>query len=134
MRSVEREFGGAKLVVLGSVRGLVRESKAVREAMDEFLPEALALPVGPRELDEIRMTVADKRRLAAQKKAGRRRKKAPAPTGPTGLPNEPLPADPDDSDYEDFGLFVSSSDMVFVRKLARYGDVEMPPPSYQTAL
>ena len=128
MRVVEIDYLGGRLLILGSVRGLVAEAEEVNKHFERFAPEAVALPVGPREIEEIEQTLADK---AAPKGAAKEVKRV---TGPTGIKDEPLEADPNATEYNDFGLFVSGSDMVFLRRLSKYGDVEMPPPSYQEGL
>jgi hypothetical protein len=127
MRTAEFDYAGARILLIGSVRGLTSEAAEVAKEFARFAPDAVALPVGPRELEEIEQTLADKADPKPAKKGGKK-------TGPTGIKDETLANDPVGGDIEDLGLFVSSSDMVYLRKLARYGDVEMPPPSYQEAL
>lgn len=132
MERVDREFAGCRLVLLASVRGLVEEASEVQAAFDDLDPEAITLPIGPRERAEIEETLKEKGMLPGvpgNRAAGR--VKSP---GPTGLPPTKLAKDEEDSDYNDFGLFVSTSDMLFLRHLSRFGDVEMPPPSFQEAL
>ncbi len=133
VRSVEIDFGTAHVLVLPSVKGLVKEGPEVAAAFEAFDPTALTLPIGTRELEEILETLLDKGDLGGRPGAAPRAdlKKR---TGPTGLKDEKLEYDPDATDYEDFGLFVSNSDMVFLRRLSKFGDVEMPPPSYQEAV
>lgn len=132
MERLEREFASCHLVLLGSTRGLVEEVKDVRAAFEELDPEAIMLPIGPREREEIEETLKEKGLLPGV--AGNRAAGRVALHGPSGLPDVKMAKDPDDSDYNDFGLFVSTSDMLYLRHLARFGDVEMPPPSYQEAL
>lgn len=132
LERLDREFSACRLVLLGTVRGLVGEAGEVKAAFEALDPEAIALPIGPREREEIEETLKEKGVLpgvAGNRAAGR--VKAP---GPTGLAATRLPKDEDDSDFNDFGLFVSTSDMVFLRHLSRFGDVEMPPPAFQEAL
>jgi len=128
----EQDLGGGRLMVLASVRGLVREAGEVRAAFESFAPEAVVLPVGPRELDEIVETLKEKGELPGPPSA-RKRKRAAA-VGPTGLKDVRRNLAEEESDYDDIGLFVSGGDMVFLRRLSTFGDVEMPPPSFQEAV
>jgi hypothetical protein len=120
----ELSFGGRDVLLLGTVKGLVAEAAEVRAQFERFQPSAVALAVGPRELEEIAQALVEKKGAQA---AGRR-------LGPTGLTDELIERDEDAGDVGDFGLFVSSSDMMFVRRLSKFGDVELPPPSYQEAV
>jgi hypothetical protein len=129
----EHDVGASRLLILGSVRGLVKEAEEVQRQFDRFAPHAVALPLGERELEEVGQTLRERGDLPSEtgeEGAGPK----PVRIGPTGLRDEKLDPGSDGSEYEDFGLFVSSTDMVFLRKLARFADVEMPPPSYQEAL
>ena len=132
MEAVERTVNGARVVVLGSVRGLVKEAAEVRERFEGLRPEAVALSIGGRELDEVRETLKEKGDLPGA--PGNRAKPASARHGPSGLPDEKLEGPPGEGDFEDFGLFVSTSDLIFLRHLSKWGEVEMPPPSYQEAV
>lgn len=128
---MERAVGGSTLLVLASVRGLLSEADEVRAHVERFAPEAMALPIGPRELDEIEETLKEKGKMPGA--PGNRPVGHEVRHGPTGVPDRKLEKDEDDSDFEDFGLFVSTSDLVFLRHLSKWGAVEMPPPSYQEA-
>lgn len=130
MRVEERGLGEATVRFLASVRGLVREEKDVNDAVESFAPDCIVLPVGPREHEEIIQVLKEKGRMPGLE--GNR----PAGLGPTGVPDRKIPFDPEAeaSDYDDFGLFVSGSDLVFMRRLSRWGEVEMPPPSFQEAV
>lgn len=128
---MERAVGGSTLLVLASVRGLLSEADEVRAHFERFAPEGLALPIGPRELDEIEETLKERGKMPGA--PGNRPLGHEVRHGPTGVPDQKLEKDEDDSDFDDFGLFVSTSDMVFLRHLSKWGAVEMPPPSYQEA-
>jgi hypothetical protein len=132
LRRFEREVDGARVLFLGSVRGLMDEAAEVRAAFEEFKPELVALPVGPREVEEIVETLKEKGELpGVPGNRAVRRGKGP---GPTGLADKKIAHDDENSDYDDFGLFLSSSDLVFMRHLSKFGDVEMPAPSYQEVI
>ena len=115
---MERAVGPSAVLIIGSVRGLLAESGEVRAAADAFGPDCIVLPIGEREREEIEVVLKEKGQLAAK---GENDPDSQKPAhGPTGLPLEGIPKDIDDdpSDYEDFGLFVSSSDMVFMKRLS----------------
>lgn len=131
MESVERAVGGSALLVLASVRGLSSEADEVRAHFERFTPEAMALPVGPRELQEIEEALKEKGLMPGA--PGNRPVGHETRLGPSGVADKRLERSEDDSDFDDFGLFVSTSDMVFLRHLSRWGAVEMPPPAYQEA-
>ncbi len=132
MERLDREFASCHLVLLASVRGLAGEVAEVKVAFEDLDPEALLLPIGPREREEIEETLKEKGQLPGV--AGNRTAGRVAAHGPNGLPPTKIAKDENDSDYNDFGLFVSTSDMLFLRHLSRFGDVEMPPPAFQEAL
>jgi hypothetical protein len=129
-----RTLSGAKVRILGTVRGLVREAGEVREVARSFEPDCVAMALGARELDEVREVLKERGEMPGTEgnsPAGARKKH-----GPSGLPVGKIEMDDpsEQTDYSDFGLFLSTSDLVFTRHLARWGDVEAPPPSYQEAL
>lgn len=134
MRAVERADGTSKVLFLGTVRGLTREAKEFADAAGPFDPTCIALSVGDRELQEVEQVLKERGEMPGAE--GNRPAGASVKHGPSGLPIETLPAgDPTEvSDYSDFGLFLSTSDLVFSRQLTRWGEVEAPPPSFQEAV
>jgi hypothetical protein len=131
---VERSAGGAHVLFLGSVRGLVREVEEVRAAAEPFDPSCVLLSLGARELDEVEQVLKERGLMPGAE--GNRPGGATVTHGPSGLPVKTHPVDdPSElSDYEDFGLFLSTSDLVFTQRLSRWGEVEAPPPSFQEAV
>jgi len=57
LERLDREFSACRLVLLGTVRGLVGEAGEVKAAFEALNPEAIALPIGPREREEDPHTV-----------------------------------------------------------------------------
>jgi hypothetical protein len=134
VETVERNLGNAKVLFVATVRGLVREAGELRAAADGLAADCIVLPIGEREREEIETVLKEKGQLPG--KEGNAPDGAGLLHGATGLPQSKIPFDPeeDPSDYDDFGLFVSTSDLVFMKLLSRFGEVEAPPPSYQEAM
>jgi hypothetical protein len=134
MKQVERAGPSTRVVFLATVRGLVREAQEVAEAARDLEPTCVVLSIGSRELDEIHEVLKERGQMpgaAGNRPAGKETKH-----GPSGLPVDTKGQDDpgQESDYTDFGLFLSTSDLVFTRHLTRWGDVEAPPPSFQEAV
>jgi len=130
----ERAAGPSRVLFLGSVRGLVREGAEVDTAAEPFRPSCVVLSLGSRELQEVQEVLKERGEMPGAE--GNRPAGAGARHGPSGLPVDTRGGeDPsEESDYSDFGLFLSTSDLVFSRHLSRWGEVEAPAPSYQAAV
>lgn len=132
MRVEERRAGEAHIIFASTVRGLVSEGAEVAALIEKHAPDCIVLPLGPRELDEIVEVLKEKGKLPGEE--GNRASGQEVAHGPTGVPDRVLEQDDDVTDYGDFGLFLSTSDLVFVRHLSKWGAVEMPAPSFQEAV
>jgi hypothetical protein len=128
----ERRAGEARVIFASTVRGLVSEAAEVAALFERHAPDCVVLPLGPRELDEVVEVLKEKGKLPGEE--GNRAAGKEVAHGPTGLPGRLLAPDEDATEYGDFGLFLSTSDLVFVRHLSKWGAVEMPPPSFQEAV
>lgn len=134
LKEVERTAGNARVLFLATVRGLTRESQEVADAAGRFEPTCVALSLGGRELQEVEEVLKERGEMPGAE--GNRPAASAIKHGPSGLPVEThRPDDPsEETDYADFGLFLSTSDLVFSRHLTRWGEVEAPPPSFQEAV
>lgn len=129
MKTEQRRAGDCAILVVPTVRGLLSEAREVAALVEQHAPDCFVLPVGPREHEEIVEVLKEKGRLPGTQ--GNKPAGSQVTHGPTGLPDEKMAGDTEGSDYEDFGLFLSTSDLLFLRQLARWGEVEMPAPSFQ---
>lgn len=132
MKVEERRAGEARVIFAATVRGLVSEGLEVAALVEKHAPDCIVLPLGPRELDEVVEVLKEKGKLPGEE--GNRAAGKEIAHGPTGLPDRTLEQDDDPTDFGDFGLFLSTSDLVFVRHLSKWGAVEMPAPSFQEAV
>jgi len=131
---VIRSLGQCQVTVAGTLRGLADEAAQVQRLVEEGNPEVIVLAIGPREREETDTVLKERGEMPGAH--GNRPGGKKLRHGPSGLPVATIERDfsEDETDVDDFGLFLSTSDLVFMKQLARWGEVEAPAPSYREAL
>ncbi len=149
-------IGDRRLYVYPTVKGLVKEGKEVRRAFEKARPDAVAVSLSDRELAEVRLAIegevdepehdyVPESERAGDGGPGDELDDDDGVEVPAGVVSEEEvraaldePFHPDlvaaDPATRGDRIYISDTDMTFSKKLAAFGDVELPPPSFREAV
>jgi hypothetical protein len=152
-------IGDRRLYIYPTVKGLVKEGKEVRRAFEKVRPDAVGVSLSDRELAEVRLAISGEVEepeddyVPESVRASHLRPKDDADESdgddgvevPSGIVSEEdvhaaldEPFHPDlvaaDAATRGDQIYISDTDMTYSKKLAAFGDVELPPPSFREAV